>query len=119
MSTIQKISDVIPTCFERLQGETLPTVEEAQNALEFIYTEKGGSFRIRSKVKAQANDLARCTHKILKWHNTGGDLHGLMTARFMFSKEVYEQSETFCEVLRLITAQRSQALGAWKQVLGK
>lgn len=98
-------------------GEILPTPSdiEADQWIREVWTDRGGSLRPRKTLARDASDEARALAGIMRWHQSGGDLTGLMIAR-MTAGDAFDRVDTLSTVTRIVAgAGRSRAVAAWER----
>jgi hypothetical protein len=69
----------------------------------------------RPRKNAETDETA--FFKILQWHRSGGNLHGLMAAQLMVDRETFDQIETIATVCNLVLFGRSTAVDRWNSAL--
>lgn len=115
----------------KLRERDVPTVSDELVCLVIprLFTDKpdrrhpkGRSTRVRSTPQVinhpdrPTANAARIVGRLLRWHTSGGDLHGLFAARWD-AGELFEGLDTLAQTILVLSGQDSSALSAWKRLV--
>ena len=118
LSATRKLRDTgkVPTVSDDIISAVIPK----------LFTDKadrrhpaGRSTRVRSTPLAinhpdrPTSQAARITGRLLRWHTSGGNLHGLFAAQWD-AGELFEGLDTLAQTILVLSGQDSTALSAWK-----
>lgn len=118
-----RTTDQVDTLVAQLEivRSSTPTMADMvpQTTLEALvrdlWTDRGGKLRMRKSLPSGASSAARALHGQLKWHQGGGDLHGLYFAKFAAADDAEWNLVSDVSALIMVAfGQQSRALGAWK-----
>jgi hypothetical protein len=129
--TIETIVTAIQTAIATLQkkqttdGNGNPLVfpnretvrETVDRLIRSVFTETDGRPRLLKRPRKNAETDETAFFKILQWHRSGGNLHGLMAAQLMVDRETFDQIETIATVCNLVLFGRSTAVDRWNSAL--
>jgi len=113
----------------KLREQDVPTVSDELVCLVIpkLFTDKpdrrnpkGRSTRVRSTPQVinhpdrPTANAARIVGRLLRWHTSNGDLHGLFAAKWD-AGELFEGLDTLAQTILVLSGQDSSALSAWKR----
>lgn len=102
-----------------LPPDELPGHVEVSRWIRDVWTDRPlrgkAILRMRKSLTKDATDGSRALAGILRWHNSGGDLTGLMMARFT-AGDLFDRVDTTATVIRVVAgAGTSPAVAAWER----
>jgi len=126
---IPEITVEVLIATRKLRSVHVPTVSDDVISLVIprLFTDKpdrrnpkGRSTRVRSTPQVinhpdrTTANAARITGRLLRWHTSSGDLHGLFAAQWD-AGELFEGLDTLAQTILVLSGQDSTALSAWKR----
>lgn len=110
----------------REAGLPCPSDELIQQIIPRLFTERpdrrhphGRATRVRSQAgrinhpDREVSNAARTTARLLRWHTSSGDLHGLFAAQWD-APTLFDSLDTLAQTILVLSGVDSSALRAWK-----